>query len=184
MNKARGIVAVVAMGWFAAVTGESIAAVADTHGVCASTPAAALLAIKGTAGRSSAALPGAQGYRVQSVRWDSLQRRNWAVIESCDHSERPSITVPMDMPAPVLLTASSARPYAIMPIVRAGDLVRLWKRDRYAHIEMIATAEENGAVGTRVRVRLTAPKDADGQSTQPQYFAGVVRGPADVEMEP
>jgi hypothetical protein len=182
MDKARWIVAVVAMGCFVGGTGEALAASDVIVGACANTPAAALLAAKGTPGRIVPALAEARGYRVGSVRWDPLLRQSWAVIESCDHRERPSVTMLMDEPA--LSSVSVEQPSVTMPIVRAGDLVRLWRNDRYARIEMIATAEENGAVGTRVRVRLATPTNADGQVSQPRYFAGVVRGPADVEMEP
>jgi hypothetical protein len=180
MNSTRWIVAWIAMSWFAGFAGQGVAAQGIVHGVCASTPAAALSAAKsGVSG-----LGETHGYRVESVRRDPLLRLSWAVIASCDHREWPSVTMPMDAPASAPSAVSIARPDAAMSIVRAGDIVRLWKREPYAHIEMIATSEENGAVGTRVRVRLAMPQDSDGQAMQPQYFAGVVRGPADVEMTP
>jgi hypothetical protein len=184
MGRARWIVTMMTVVCLLAAAGESVAAMDSVSGTCASTPMAALQAAQNGTAASAPALAGAHGFRVASVRWDSLQRRNWAVIESCDHRDRPSVTMAMGAPAPALSTASLTRPYVSLPIVRAGDVVRLWKNDRLAHLEMIGIAEENGAAGARVRVRLAASKDVEGQVTQPRYFAGIVRGPADVEMEP
>ena len=151
------------------------------NGRCASTPAAALLAARSGAEPAAATI----GYRVDLVRWDPLLRQSWAVIASCDHPERSPITLLTGMLAPhlsarVALTATPL--YVVLPIVRAGDVVRLWRLDRFVHIEMIGTAEQNAAVGSRVRIRLPASLDRDGQVEPPQYLAGVVRGPADVEM--
>jgi hypothetical protein len=184
MSRTQWIVAVMTVGYLLGAAGESFAAIDSVSGACASTPAAALQAAQSSTGTSVPTLAGARGFRVASVRWDSLQQRNWAVIESCDHRERPSVVIALGAPAPALSAASLTRPNVPPPIVRAGDIVRLWKNDRLAHLEIIGIAEENGAAGTRVRVRLAASKDAEGQVTQPRYFAGIVRGPADVEMEP
>ncbi len=188
MKRDRWILRVAALGLLASPPIHMAAAA----GVCASTPAAALVAAKGSVGTPLAEL---HGFRVEAVRWDPVLRRAWAVIESCDHRERPSFTVLTDLPvAPPLsvppletsrhLGTLQTRWQAAMPIVHAGELVRLWKIESYSHIELIATSEENGAIGSRVRLRLVAPKNSDGQTSPPQYLAGVVRGPADVEMEP
>jgi hypothetical protein len=173
----RWIAAIVVLGWFAGATLPAFAA----PEACASTPGAALLAARGSA--NALAPAPAHGYRVESVRWDPLLRQNWAVIGSCDHPGWPSMTRWIDLPAPP--TRISTPSYAdAVPTVRAGDVVHLWKREHDAHIEMIAVAEENGAVGARVRLRLAKLRDADGEIARPQYLAGVVRGPADVELEP
>lgn len=184
MGRTQGITTVITVACLLGAGGESFATVDSVRGACASTPAEALRAAQDADGASAPALAGAHGYRVASVRWDSLQRRNWAVIESCDHRDRPSITMAMGTPAPALSTVSLTRPHVSLPIVRAGDVVRLWKNDRLAHLELMGVAEENGTAGARVRVRLAASNDAEGQVTQPRYFEGIVRGPADVEMEP
>ncbi|NYF80154.1 hypothetical protein [Granulicella arctica] len=153
---------------------------------CASTPVAAVLAARDGIVRTG--LSG-KGFAVQEVRWDPLLRQSWAVVRSCDHADWPLLVMRTNLPASprMVITdlSSTGRGDAGMPIVRAGDLVRLWRIDEHAHLELMATAEENGAVGARVRVRLVAPKDGDAQWVQPvQYLAGVVRGPADVELEP
>ena len=170
-------------------------------GGCARTPAGAVELARGVQG--GLLLSQTDGYRVQTVRWDAAQHQSWAVIQNCAHPELPSLAVLTNLPTPFaaagalaavpvsgvlpgLLSVSGAiiRANAAVAIVKAGDLVRLWKSDANAHIELIATAEENGAAGARVRVRLVKPKDLDGQTAAPQFLAGVVRGPADVEMEP
>lgn len=201
MNSGRGIFAAVVLGCLAGAAGQARAASAVAADVCASTPAAALARAGGAINdarvantsapvsmpaEASVPVPAeAHGYRVASVRWDSLQQQSWAVIASCDHPERPLVTMLMDLPLRAVPPhVILARAYAVVPVVRAGDLVRLWKIDHDAHIEMVATSEENGAVGARVRVRLATSTFGDGQVTQRMYFAGIVRGPADVEMAP
>lgn len=170
-----GFVAVV--GWCMLSTLPMQAAM----GLCRTTTAGALLAAR--SGMAPAMLEANRGYRVESVRWDPFLRKAWAVIRSCEHLEQPSFTVPTELPVSGG-SVMEARQVALLPIVRPGDLVRLWRRDGYAHIELVATSEENGTVGTRIRLRLAAKPDADGQTGQPQYLAGVVRGPADVEIVP
>ncbi len=161
---------------------------------CANTPAAAIEAMRaGKMADLQAAGLQATGFRVESVRWDAAQRQTWAVIRSCDHAERPALARLADLPhgAPVAQTGSSAalvsaqslQANTTVAVVHAGEVVRLWRADSQAHIELMATAEENGAVGGKVRLRLLTPKEADGQYAPPRYFAGIVRGPADVEME-
>jgi hypothetical protein len=172
----RKHVLAVAMGVVLGMTRQMIAA------PCASTPAAAMLAAAQSAPVSNL-LPETDGYRVEEVRWDPFLRRQWAVIQRCGHAGQPSFMVRTELEA----QSSSKKFLALrhdvaLPVVQAGDLVRLWKRDGSAQIQLIATAEENGALGGRVRVRLAGLPDADGQSGQPRYLAGVVRGPADVEM--
>ncbi len=156
---------------------------------CASTPAAAIEAAR--AGLIAASQ--GTGFRVESVRWDAAQRQTWAVIRSCDHAERPALVMLADLPhgasvaqpgsAALPLSAQIAQSNTAVAVVHAGEVVRLWRADTQAHIELVATAEENGVVGAKVRLRLMTPKDADGQYAPPRYLAGIVRGPADVEME-
>ncbi|WP_263384267.1 hypothetical protein [Granulicella arctica] len=192
MAKMRWLAVVVVAGVLGGSAGSSRAAALDTardapRGLCASTPAAALVDARRSNEASATGLAEMHGYRVEAVRWDPLLRRGWAVIRSCDHLDRPAITIPTDLPvvhAEAGLFTAGVRASAALPIVRAGDLVRLWKSERFAHIEMMGTSEENGAIGARVRIRLATPRDLEGQTSAPQYLAGVVRGPADVEMEP
>jgi hypothetical protein len=160
-------------------------------GRCAKTPAAALLRVseeaaggEAAAGGEVAELEAMHGFRVETVRWDPFLGHGWAVIQSCEHRERPSFTVRTEFATPLVSRRADrvVRAEVVLAIVRTGDLVRFWRRENNAQIEMIATSEESGVVGTRVRVKLSTPRDADGQPGQPLYLAGVVRGPADVEM--
>lgn len=163
---------------------------ATPQAACASTPAGAIEAAR--AGRAAASQT--TGFRVESVRWDATQRQTWAVIRSCDHAERPALAMLADLPhnAAVSTTSSGSVPASAqiaqvntaVVVVHAGDVVRLWRADGQAHIELMATAEQNGVVGAKVRLRLMTAKEPDGQYAPPKYFAGIVRGPADVEMEP
>ena len=207
MGVAAGWAACVALA--SAVAQTSAGTVADTtaraavpSGGCARTPAAAVLAaVSPVAGSGAGVVPVTQGYRVRAVRWDPLQQQNWAVVERCEHPELPAVAVLTKLPGPFTVSpvevasqrldlvagetasASVIRANSAVSVVKTGDMVRLWKADERAHIELVGTAEENGVVGARVRVRLATPKEADGQMAPPQFLAGVVRGPADVEIE-
>jgi flagella basal body P-ring formation protein FlgA len=65
-------------------------------------------------------------------------------------------------------------------LVRAGERVRLWRRDAVVRIEMSGVAESSARDGERVVVRVTRETEDAGLATQ--EIAGVVRGAGDVEM--
>ena len=197
MQRLRGWLGVIlACGSATGAAAQDAAKVTVQGGGCARTLAGAIELAKGVPG--ALLLSQKDGFRVRSVRWDAAQRQSWAVIESCQHPELPSVAILTDLPPDKsaagtvsaeiasVLTNSAAiiRTNAAVAIVKAGDVVRLWKSEANARIELIATAEENGSVGSRVRVRLAARRETDGQTAPPQFLAGVVRGPADVEIEP
>ena len=48
----------------------------------------------------------------------------------------------------------------MFPVVRAGDVVRLWSREEDVRIEVAAMAEESGGLGKTVRVRLMPRNNA------------------------
>ena len=204
MVRMRGAEAIVVP----AVLALSVAASAQGGG-CARTPAAAVEMAAVQVGRlehGAGPVGDGSGYRVRAVRWDPLQRQSWAVVESCGHPELATMAVLTKLQGPFTAARSEAAavpPMAVAPVaavgetvsaaviranaaivlVKAGDAVRLWKADERAHIELMGTAEENGVVGAKVRVRLATAKEADGTTGPPQFLAGVVRGPADVEIE-
>lgn len=64
--------------------------------------------------------------------------------------------------------------------VHAGDRVRLWARQPNLKIEIPGVAEESGAIGSLIHIRL-AQVSADTNAAQ---IPGIVRGPYDVEMQP
>lgn len=172
--------------WWWVVLAFVFSACADlmrAEGACAKTPEAALLAV--SQGASTQAPFAGQGYRVESVHHDLVLQRNWAVVRSCDHPEWPAFTLSTHLAAQHSAASLMAeRASEELPVVRAGDLVRLWRTDGDAHIEMIATAEQSGAIGTRVRVRMVVPPSEEGQPDGVRYLAGVVRGPESVELRP
>jgi hypothetical protein len=119
-----------------------------------------------------------EGYRTISVRWDPLLRQRWATIVSCDHPERPSIALllhstPQDK-------ATEVSPISL-PTIHSGDVVRLWRQENDLRIEVSGVAQESGARGSRVRVKLLR-SGLDGQQ-QEQTLFGIVRGQRDVEIQ-
>lgn len=163
-------------GWSLPATGLANVALA----ACAPTPAEAVDSI----GKSvETFVPGA-GFRVASMRWDPLLRRRWALVASCGHPEWPAVEVPLsslDTPAAREVQVRVEGFLPLLPVVRAGDVVQLWSQEEGVRIEVGAVAEESGALGKSVRVRLIR-RSTLGQQVEEQ-FLGVVRGPHDVEMQ-
>lgn len=83
-------------------------------------------------------------------------------------------TVPQMRPAAVATPATPA-PSAMMPVIRAGDLVRLWSSNGNMRLEMAVISLEYGRVGQVIHVRRT------GQTT---LLAGVVVGKNSAELIP
>jgi len=68
-----------------------------------------------------------------------------------------------------------------LPTIHAGDMVRLWKQENHLRIEVSGIAQESGARGSRVRVKLLR-SGLDGHQ-QEQTLFGIVRGQRDVEIQ-
>jgi hypothetical protein len=126
------------------------------------------------------------GYRVSRIELDSVLGVRWAMVASCDHPEWPAFAVSTNATNSMPLRQESGRPMTenvkTVPVVRAGEIVRLWRQENLLRIEVAAVSEENGCLGKTVRVRLLRGS-TDDQSI-PEQFSGVVRGPSDVEMQP
>jgi Chaperone for flagella basal body P-ring formation len=126
-----------------------------------------------------------QGLVLRELRWDSVLRRSWAVFANPAHPERPAVVVPAEPAEAARAEAefagrgTEARP---VPVVHAGDRVRLWSAERNLRLQLTAVAEEDGAVGELVRVRIAGAAWAVDAAAQ--TLRGVVRGAADVELEP
>ncbi|QNI35435.1 flagella basal body P-ring formation protein FlgA [Edaphobacter albus] len=131
---------------------------------------------------TSTMLEHGENYRVIATRWDPVLNQRWAVISSCDHPEHPSISFAISKPDRETISsqfrATSLLPF---PVVHAGDLVQLWGQDQNLHVEIAGRAEQNGAVGNRIRVRLLRSGFDTGRE---QTMLGVVRGPRNVELVP
>ena len=142
---------------------------------CASTPSEAVNA-------GSRQMDGQAGYRIAAVRADPLLHQRWATVVRCDHPELPSFIVflPAQEQESALPVAAQTQLRVLPPAIKAGDSVRLWSRSSTLQIEVSGVAEESGAIGSRIRVRV-AHAGLDGQMTG-RTIAGVVRGPAMVEI--
>jgi hypothetical protein len=148
---------------------------------CYSTPDMAVDAI--TSSQLSRASD-SRGYRVVKIQSDPILGKSWAMIASCGHPEWPARALPTTVtsqgraPGAVeLLLAKSAK---AVPVVRAGDVVRVWRQESLLRIEVAGVSEENGDLGQTIRVRLLR-RNNDDQSVQEQ-FSGIVRGPSNVEI--
>ena len=106
---------------------------------------------------------------------------------SCAHPESPTVELPAGISLQSNLPQqSSQQPSAdsllpLLPVVHAGDIVQLRSQEDALRIEVAAIAEQSGALGQPVRVRLMQ-RATLGQQIEEQ-FNGVVRGPHDVEMQ-
>ena len=120
------------------------------------------------------------GYRITGIQTDPVLGQRWALIANCNHPEWPTIALPIHR------QPQTAEPYAestpLAPIIHIGDTARLWRQEAFLRIETAGIAEENGYPGKTIRVRLLH-RGEDEPFTQ-QQIAGIVRGPADVEMQP
>jgi hypothetical protein len=147
---------------------------------CAGTPAAAVK----SAAMVSLYSPQSegQGYRVASVRWDPIMRQSWATIVSCGHPEWPGTSLRTGDANHATHEVSAQAREDRSPVVRAGDIVEIWRQEDLLRIEVTGVAEQSGSVGETIRVRLLR-RAGSNQSVEEQ-FSGIVRGRADVEMQP
>jgi len=126
------------------------------------------------------------GYRVTKIELDPVLGRRWALIVRCSHSEWPVFVLPANgvgsHAAPLEPARSLSEDLKKSPVVRAGDIVRLWRQENLLRIEVAGVSEESGGLGKTIRVRLLR-RNTDDQS-MPAQFSGIVRGPSDVEMQP
>jgi len=147
--------------------------------VCAATPEAAVR----LAGVKASAPIGAdnEGYRVTGVRWDPVLQQNWVTVVSCGHPEWPGILLRTGETRRLPTVLSTPAQEEHVPLVRAGDIVELWRQEDRLRIEVGGVAEQSGSLGETIRVRLLR-QQGSSQSAEEQ-FNGIVRGPADVEMQ-
>jgi hypothetical protein len=132
--------------------------------------------------------PPNSGYRVQTQRWDPLLKRSWATVTSCEHPERPAVTVAMGPAAPALASLSVPAAPAIgkplaaaAPVVRAGETVRLVYQEELVRMEIAGIALASGNPGDKIRVRIIHASETQDPD---QYLIGIVRGPHFLEMQP
>jgi len=127
------------------------------------------------------------GYRLAAAWWDPVLRQGWTLVANCEHPEWPALALQtraskLTTPSPPLtFQVNLTSTQAARPVVRAGDLVRLWRQEDYLRIEVAAMSEESAGLGKTVHVRLVRMNSSD--EANEHQFVGIVRGPADVEMQ-
>ena len=151
---------------------------------CYSTPRMAVDSTDPSSSSSPATKDG--GYRVTKIELDPVLGRRWALIARCSHPDWPVFSLPANgvgsLAAPREPARSLGEDLKTSPVVRAGDIVRLWRQEHLLRIEVAGVSEESGGLGMTIRVRLLR-RNTDDQS-MPAQFSGIVRGPSDVEMQP
>ena len=172
--------------WIALLTVLGLAQPSAATAVCYSTPAAAIDAIQSQSRASASLRTSEGGYRIARLQSDPLLGQQWLMIANCDHPDWPlsgfqvdalNAAIPSFGREPARI--ASARP---TPVVHAGDIVRLWKQEPILRLEVAGISEDNGSLGAKIRVRLLH-RNTDSSSS-PDSFVGIVRGSADVEMQP
>jgi hypothetical protein len=156
----------------------------SARAICYSTPRAAFDAVVTSSSLSPASE--SRGYRVTKIQSDPVLGQRWAIIVSCGHPERPAFALPANGATSIKTLQERSRSLTesvqTVPIVHAGDIVRLWRQESLLRIEVAGVSEESGGLGNTIRVRLLHG-NTDDQST-PEQFSGVVRGPSNVEIQP
>jgi hypothetical protein len=168
--------------WSSTLSIGSAAAVGSAQTACYSTPRAALDAIR--PGSVLSPVSQGAGYRVTGIQSDPVLSRRWAIVSSCEHIEWPVSAVQISGSDPGSTSETnriSVNSVRSLPVVRAGDVVRLWKQEDLLRIEVAGVSEENGYLGKAIRVRILR-RSADDPATE-QRSSGIVRGPSDVEMQ-
>jgi Chaperone for flagella basal body P-ring formation len=169
--------------WSSTLSIGAAAAGGSAQTACYSTPRAALDAIR--PGSVLSPVSQGAGYRVTGIQSDPVLGRRWAIVSSCDHTEWPVSAVQISGSDPAAPSQTNRIPMTSVrsiPVVHAGDIVRLWKQEDLLRIEVAGVSEETGGLGKIIRVRLLR-RNADDQAIQ-ERFSGIVRGPSDVEMQP
>lgn len=124
--------------------------------------------------QSLAACVNAQSATV--LHWDLVLHQQWRTTTDCDHPERPARAMLTYSSTPLPKTIQHpSRPL----VVRAGDRIRLWSQQNNTRMELTGIAEESGAVGSTVHVRLTTSASAEDEPE----LQGIVRGPSEAELQ-
>ena len=108
------------------------------------------------------------------------------MVIRCDHPEWPAVALLLRQ-ASVFTAALEGRDLQANlapagPMVRSGDVLRLWKREEFLRIAVVGVAEENGELGRTIRVRLARRSSND--SPIEEHLLGIVRGPSSAEIRP
>jgi hypothetical protein len=111
--------------------------------------------------------------------------QNWVSIANCEHPDWPEVAFPaegFDSVLPRRVERARTELFPSVPVVRAGDIVRLWRQEDLLRIEVTGVAEQSGGIGKTIRVRVLR-RSMDDRPEQ-EELRGIVRGPSNVEMLP
>jgi hypothetical protein len=125
-------------------------------------------------------------YHMLRIQSDPILGKKWAMMVNSDHPEWPAFALPLQgcekVNASQQPQQTSSSNIQAPPMVHAGDIVRVWRQERFLRLEVAAISEENGRLGQRIQVRLS---QIDPQSSaSPEQISGLVRGPSSVELQP
>jgi hypothetical protein len=166
------------------LTLQCISMTSWAQATCYSTPQMAIVAT-GTSSLFPAETE-SSGYRVSKIQADPVLGQRWGMITRCDHPEWPAFALPANgassLRARQEVEHSLIEGVRTAPVVRTGDIVRLWRQESFLRIEVAGVSEDSGGLGKTIRVRLLR-RNTDDQSIPEQFF-GVVRGPSNVEIQP
>jgi hypothetical protein len=169
--------------WISMLSVLRAAVIGSAQTACHSTPSAAIESLKASLSPSPALH--SSGYRVIGIQSDPVLDQRWAMVVSCEHVEWPVLAVQIgasDVAAPSQRNQIRTVSFHSIPMVHAGETVRLWKQEDFLRIEVAGVAEESGNLGKTIQVRLL-PQSTDVQWV-PKRCSGIVRGPSDVEIQP
>lgn len=92
-----------------------------------------------------------RGFRVEWVRLDRVRKNAWAMVKSCSEPGNPAVAI--ELPRTFAVTSVVREE---QPVVHAGERVVVLSRTQDSTMQLMGTAEENGAVEQEIRVRLDA----------------------------
>ena len=147
---------------------------------CYATPQAAIRAA--TTGSAAPTIASKSGYEVIRIKSDRLLGTNWAEVGRCFHPEWSTLSFPVSKLSLEIMSRTAAGSVSAPILVRAGDSVRLFRREPFLQIEVAGISEGTAGLGGTVRVRLVTRSSA--ASSAPEELTGVVRGRSVVEMTP
>jgi len=183
MSKNRNLWSRTFLCWIAALILPCSAHVSLAQTGCAKTPAAAMERFRATS--SMPVNKEGPGYRVTGIHMDPVLGHSWVSIANCEHPDWPEVSFRaegFDGVPPRRVERARAELFPSVPVVRAGDIVRLWRQEDLLRIEVTGVAEQSGGIGKTIRVRVLRRSMDDRQKEE--ELTGIVRGPSDVEMLP
>ena len=89
------------------------------------------------------------GFRVDAIRIDRIQNRQWAMVASCSEPAKPRIA--FLLPANETIASEMQQQAAA---IHTGDAVTILSSNPDSTMQLLGSAIETGAVGDRIHVRL------------------------------